>query len=99
MQKNYNSASAKKINYDTEPHFDKKLEEKNERKLVVVKNSELTIWGNLKKGDQTALGELYNLYIDILYSFGIQHSQDRGYVMDCIHDLFVDLYKYRKSFK
>ncbi|MFT6870227.1 MAG: RNA polymerase sigma-70 factor (ECF subfamily) [Paraglaciecola sp.] len=97
MQKNYNSAPAKKVNYDSEDHLQKLSQEKNISKLVVVKNSELTIWKNLKKGDEAALGDLYNLYIDSLFSFGIQNSQDRGYVMDCIHDLFLDLYKYRKN--
>lgn len=91
MQKHY-SESVNKANYKTE-----ELQEKKEQKLTVVKNCEVTIWENLKKGDEAALGELYNLYIDTLFSFGIQHSQDRGYIMDCIHDLFVDLYKYRKS--
>jgi RNA polymerase sigma-70 factor (ECF subfamily) len=55
------------------------------------------VWDNLKKGDEKALGELYNLHIDSLFSYGIQHSQDRGYIMDCIHDLFIDLHKYRKN--
>jgi RNA polymerase sigma factor (sigma-70 family) len=97
MQKQNDSTLASTINYDTNARFNKIEAETNPSKLVVVQNSELTIWKNLKNGEETALGELYNLYVDILFSFGIQNSKDRGYVMDCIHDLFVDLYKYRKS--
>ena len=65
--------------------------------MFVVKNSETLIWKNLKEGDKSALGELYDLYIEVLFSYGMHHSQDRAYVMDCIHDLFVDLYKYRRN--
>ena len=90
MQKHDNSALANRFNYDNNERTD-------QSKLVVVVNTETTIWKNLINGEETALGELYNLYIDILFCYGIQNSKDRGYVMDCIHDLFVDLYKYRKS--
>ncbi|WP_198439813.1 RNA polymerase sigma factor [Pareuzebyella sediminis] len=38
---------------------------------------------------------MYDIYIDDLFSFGTEYSKDREYVMDCIHDLFFDLYKYR----
>lgn len=53
------------------------------------------IWSKLKKGDNEALGQLYDIYIDQLLAYGISISNDKSFVMDCIHDLFVDLYKYR----
>jgi RNA polymerase sigma factor (sigma-70 family) len=55
------------------------------------------IWERLKIGDVNALGEIYDLFIDDLISFGSQFSNDKHYVMDCIHDVFLDLYKYRKN--
>jgi len=55
------------------------------------------MWDELKKGSTLALGRLYDLYIDDLFSYGVQYSKDRGYVMDCIHDLFFDLYRYRTN--
>lgn len=58
---------------------------------------ETIIWEKLKLGDTTALGELYDLYIDVLFSYGIQQSRDKGYIMDCIHDVFLDLYRYRAN--
>lgn len=54
-------------------------------------------WKKLINGDKLALGDLYDQYVNILFSYGMYHSKDRGYVMDCIHDLFLDLYKYRKN--
>ena len=53
------------------------------------------IWSGLKKGDTNALGELYNIYIDSLILYGLKICNDKNKVMDAIHDLFVDLYKYR----
>ena len=55
------------------------------------------IWERLKIGEVNALGEIYDLFIDDLISFGSQFSNDKHYVMDCIHDIFLDLYKYRKN--
>lgn len=62
-----------------------------------LKNQEAVLWCKLKDGDIVALGDLYELIIDDLFTYGIQFSQDKHYVMDCIHDLFLDLYKYKKN--
>lgn len=55
------------------------------------------IWKRLKKGDLDALGELYDLYVDELFSYGMGQVSNKTRVMDGIHDLFVDLYKYRSN--
>lgn len=52
-------------------------------------------WEKLKQGDLDALGELYDLYVDELYGYGMGKVPNKTRVMDSIHDLFVDLYKYR----
>lgn len=62
-----------------------------------VKETEIEIWNRLRSGDEKALGNLYDFYIDILFSYGIQITNDRNHVKDAIHDLFLDLYKYRKN--
>ena len=63
--------------------------------MKALNKIEIILWEKLKRGDIHALGEIYDLYIDILFSYGIQISKDKSYVMDCIHDLFLDIYKYR----
>lgn len=68
-----------------------------EQRLFVIKNTEQRLWENIRKGDQRALGELYKLYAESLFFFGTGITKDRTYIMDCIHDLFLDLYKYRKG--
>ncbi len=65
--------------------------------MKIHKKKEVVLWNKLRQKDIAALGELYDLYIDILFSFGVRVSEDKEYVMDCIHDLFLDLYKYSRK--
>jgi len=55
------------------------------------------IWQRIKSGDLDALGTLYDQYVDTLYQCGIKLCSDSDHVNDCIHDLFLDIYKYRKN--
>ena len=66
-------------------------------KYVVCEKLDVQLWMEIKKGDLKALGHLYDLYINVLFSYGIKHSKDKEHVMDCIHDLFLDLYKYKEK--
>lgn len=59
--------------------------------------SEQEIWNNLKNGDVAALGELYDLFVDRLFSIGIHVIKDRSIVQDQLHELFLDLYKYHEK--
>ena len=66
-------------------------------KKTNIPHEERSIWSEIKKGNLTALGDLYDLYIDSLISYGISICGDKNMVMDCVHDLFVDIYKYKKN--
>lgn len=61
------------------------------------KDTDLVLWSQLKAGNIDALGGLYDLYVDQLFSYGIQFCTDKAKVMDSIHDVFLNLYKYRKN--
>ena len=61
------------------------------------KNKSLIFWAKLKNGDVNALGDLYDLYADVLFVYGMQFFADKNQVMDAIHDLFLNLYKYRNN--
>lgn len=87
------SLSALKIDYYNHEHCHVNNLEKESDNLI----EENLLWEGLKNGDKDSLGRLYSQYIDLLFSYGMSHSQDRSYIKDCIHDLFVDLYKYRKN--
>lgn len=53
------------------------------------------LWGDLKKGDETALSELFLLYVDELYEHGFMLCRNKELVEDCIQDLFFRLWKKR----
>ncbi|QKX04376.1 RNA polymerase sigma factor [Aquimarina sp. TRL1] len=55
------------------------------------------LWREIKKGNTVALNELYCLYVDSLFSYGMRYVNNQNIVKDSIHDLFLDIYKYRKS--
>tara|TARA_R110000751_G_scaffold39894_1_gene94990 strand:+ start:381 stop:965 length:585 start_codon:yes stop_codon:yes gene_type:complete len=65
--------------------------------LKSKKDIDLLLWAKLKDGNIEALGKLYDLYIDDLFSYGIQFSYNKTEVMDSIHDVFLNLYKYRNN--
>lgn len=52
----------------------------NSKSSIVIQNAELKeklaarIWGELKEGDVDSLGELYDLYIDELYAYGMEKN-------------------------
>ncbi len=60
-------------------------------------NTDFLLWKRVKAGETQAFHELYMQFADILFSFGLIYSKDQEFVKDCIHDLFFDLYKYRKN--
>lgn len=55
------------------------------------------LWDLFLSGDDTAYSSIYKLYVQPLYSYGVQFTFDSGLVEDSIHDLFVKLYQNRKN--
>lgn len=49
-------------------------------------------WIQFVKGDRSAFHKVYEAHIDDLFSFGMSICNNRSMVLDCIHDLFVDLF-------
>jgi RNA polymerase sigma factor (sigma-70 family) len=47
------------------------------------------------KGNDRAFSELYDLYVHALYNYGMKITSDQELVKDCIHDVFVKVYKKR----
>lgn len=61
------------------------------------KISDIRLWDQIKNGDAQAYHKLYDQYGDVLFSFGIQYTNDQVLVEDGIHDVFLELYRYRKT--
>lgn len=55
------------------------------------------VWAGVHEGDYSALKELYNRYFGVLFGYGVKLSRDKMATEDAIHDLFVDLWKYREK--
>lgn len=53
------------------------------------------LWQRLKEGNEDALERIYREHVDALLRYGGQFSTDASLVEDCIHDLFVELWRNR----
>ncbi|PPL02819.1 RNA polymerase sigma factor, sigma-70 family [Parapedobacter indicus] len=53
-------------------------------------------WRHFLNGDDEAFKRLYDHYIDTLFGWGCRYCRDEETIKDCIQELFVDLYTYRK---
>lgn len=60
---------------------------------------ESNLWERFVGGDDVAYSELYNLYIDELFAYGMHFTPDRESVKDCIQEVFISLYKNRSKQK
>ncbi len=56
----------------------------------------LTLWQQYQLGDPEAFSRLYGEYVQVLYAQGLRMTPDAGLVQDCIHDLFVELWRNRQ---
>ena len=48
-------------------------------------------------GNDYAFSELYDLYVQNLYNYGMKLTQDQELLKDCIHDVFVKVYTKRNE--
>lgn len=53
------------------------------------------LWDAFRAGDMKAFGELYHRYYRPLYNYGFTIFADKEVVMDCLHELFLDLWERR----
>ena len=60
-------------------------------------NSDTQLWNDFTKGDEGAFCKIYNSYVQSLFKYGCNFTPDEALIKDCIHDVFIDLSKYRSS--
>lgn len=48
-------------------------------------------------GNDKAFAQLYDMYVHILFNYGIKFTQDQELLKDCIHDVFVKVYSKRNE--
>jgi RNA polymerase sigma factor (sigma-70 family) len=60
-------------------------------KKVII--DEVAIWDQFRAGDQKAFTELYQHFVQPLYSYSMGVTADKELIKDCLHDLFVELWR------
>ena len=60
-------------------------------------NSDTFLWNDFIKGDENAFRLIYLQYVQSLFKYGCNFTRDEALVKDCIHDVFIDLSKYRSD--
>jgi RNA polymerase sigma factor (sigma-70 family) len=66
---------------------------------VLLENyrSEQALWESFVKGDEAAFDSLYQVSFNRLFNYGMKLCKQHDLVKDAIHDLFIDLWKYRSK--
>lgn len=62
-----------------------------------LNGSDESLWESFKKGDQQAYAVLYKRYFEVLYRYSLRVTGDRELVKDCIHDLFITIWKNKEN--
>lgn len=60
-------------------------------------NSDTLLWNDFIKGNEDAFRIIYNNHVHSLFRFGCHFTTNEALVKDCIHDVFIDLAKYRSG--
>ena len=60
-------------------------------KKVII--DEVAIWDQFRAGDQKAYTTLYQHFVQPLYSYSMGVTNDKELIKDCLHDLFVELWR------
>ena len=54
---------------------------------------EVKMWNEFRSGNHTAFTQIYQNYVSLLYNYSTSITPDRELIKDCLHDLFVELWK------
>ncbi|MDR2039141.1 MAG: sigma-70 family RNA polymerase sigma factor [Bacteroidales bacterium] len=58
---------------------------------------DVSIWGSFLAGDHQAYEYIYKQNIQKLFLYGMTLTSDEELVKDCIHDIFIHIYKNRQN--
>ena len=59
--------------------------------------SDTQLWEQLKNGSHTAFRQIYETSIEGLLQYGFRFCKDKETVEDCLHDLFIYIWKNRSG--
>lgn len=58
-------------------------------------DAEKCLWELFQAGDQNAFATIYNDYVQVIYNYSRRFSDNEELIEDCIHGLFLDMWKNR----
>jgi len=61
------------------------------KKKAVI--DEVQVWDLFRSGDEKAFATLYQFFVQPLYAYSLGVTNDKELIKDCLHDLFVELWK------
>lgn len=61
------------------------------------KQEDIALWNRFLEGDEKAYLRIYKLYAQEMYSYGLFFTTNTDLVKDCLHDVFVKIYRNRKN--
>lgn len=62
-------------------------------------SNEVDLWSEFLKGNDNAFKEVYDLYAAALMRYGFKFTQDEDIISETVQDLFVKLWKNRKTIR
>ncbi|MDN5199882.1 sigma-70 family RNA polymerase sigma factor [Fulvivirgaceae bacterium BMA10] len=55
------------------------------------------LWQQFREGDRRAFQQIYQKYLNELFTYGMKVQPHRNLVKDCLQDLFIDLWKNKEN--
>lgn len=55
------------------------------------------LWNKFLDGDEDSFEQIYRQYVNNLFRYGMTISNDKDFVKDCIHDMFIKIYNNRAN--
>lgn len=59
--------------------------------------SDTLLWNNFRSGDDKSFENIYRSHIKLLYNYGSKFTNDKEFVLDCIQEVFVDIFIHRQN--
>jgi RNA polymerase sigma factor (sigma-70 family) len=71
--------------------------EDNKRESTIPIGEAENLWIDFKQGNYLAFAKLYDLFYQPLFNYGSRFTRNNELVKDCIHELFVKLWKTKEN--
>lgn len=59
--------------------------------------SDTLLWNNFRSGDDKSFENIYRTFVKPLYRYGSKFTNDKEFILDCIQEVFVDLFIHRHN--